>query len=154
MLTIIYGDAPQSVYNTNVFFKNTYEPEWFETDIAKKMIRDVDDSDVLSGECINSPVLGQIPPERLSGGVKTLLLILNEPDRVFNASTCGDNCAKWLLEIGKQKDVTVNLRHMMSFGKDTKFDIRIANGGEIVHSMKELIPVASKYLNEMGQEQV
>ena len=154
MLTIIYGDAPQSVYNTNVFFKNTYEPDWFETDIAKKMIRDVDDSDVLSGECINSPVLGQIPPERLSGGVKTLLLILNEPDRVFNASTCGDNCAKWLLEIGKQKDVTVNLRHMMSFGKDTKFDIRIANGGEIVHSMKELIPVASKYLNEMGQEQV
>ncbi len=154
MLTIIYGDAPQSVYNTNVFFKNTYEPEWFETDIAKKMIKDVDDSDVLSGECINSPVLGQIPPERLSGGVKTLLLILNEPDRVFNASTCGDNCAKWLLEIGKQKDVTVNLRHMMSFGKDTKFDIRIANGGEIVHSMKELIPVASKYLNEMGQEQV
>ena len=154
MLTIIYGDAPQSVYNTNVFFKNTYEPEWFETDIAKKMIKDVDDSDVLSGECINSPVLGQIPPERLSGGVKTLLLILNEPDRVFNASTCGDNCAKWLLEIGKQKDVTVNLRHIMSFGKDTKFDIRIANGGEIVHSMKELIPVASKYLNEMGQEQV
>ena len=154
MLTIIYGDAPQSVYNTNVFFKNTYEPEWFETDIAKKMIKDVDDSDVLSGECINSPVLGQIPPERLSGGVKTLLLILNEPDRVFNASTCGDNCAKWLLEIGKQKDVTVNLRHMMSFGKDTKFDIRIAIGGEIVHSMKELIPVASKYLNEMGQEQV
>ena len=154
MLTIIYRDAPQSVYNTNVFFKNTYEPEWFETDIAKKMIKDVDDSDVLSGECINSPVLGQIPPERLSGGVKTLLLILNEPDRVFNASTCGDNCAKWLLEIGKQKDVTVNLRHMMSFGKDTKFDIRIANGGEIVHSMKELIPVASKYLNEMGQEQV
>ena len=48
MLTIIYGDAPQSVYNTNVFFKNTYEPEWFETDIAKKMIKDVDDSDVLS----------------------------------------------------------------------------------------------------------
>ncbi len=152
MLTIIYGDAPQSVYNTNVYFKNTYEPEWFESDIAKKMVKDVDDSDVVSGECINSPVLGQISPERLSGGVKTLLLVLNEPDRVFNVSTCGDNCAKWLLEIGKQKDVTVNLRHMMSFGKDTEFEIRVANGGEIVHSMKELIPIASKYLNEMEQE--
>ncbi len=152
MLTIIYGDAPQSVYNTNVYFKNTYEPEWFESDIAKKMVKDVDDSDVVSGECINSPVLGQISPERLSGGVKTLLLVLNESDRVFNVSTCGDNCAKWLLEIGKQKDVTVNLRHMMSFGKDTEFEIRVANGGEIVHSMKELIPIASKYLNEMEQE--
>lgn len=152
MLTIIYGDAENSIYNTSVYFKNSYEPEWLETDLAKKMIKDVDDSDVVSGECINSPVLGQIPPERLSGGVKTLLLILNEPDRVFNASTCGNNCAKWILEIGKVQDVTINLRHMMSFGKDTQFDIRIKNGNEIVHSMKELIPIASGYLNEMKQE--
>ena len=152
MLTIIYGDVENSIYNTSVYFKNTYEPEWIESELAKKMIKDVDDSDVLSGECINSPVLGQIPPERLSGGVKTLLLMLNEPDKIFNASTCGDNCAKWILEIGKQKDLTINLRHMMSFGHETEFEIKIANGGEIVHSMRELIPVASKYLNEMKQE--
>lgn len=49
------------------------------------MIKDVDKSEVVSDECIISPVLGQIPPERLSGGVKTLLLILNEPDKIFNA---------------------------------------------------------------------
>ena len=145
MLTIIYGDAPQSVYNTNVFFKNTYEPEWFETDIAKKMIKDVDDSDVLSGECINSPVLGQIPPERLSGGVKTLLLILNEPDRVFNASTCGDNCAKWILKLGEQKDLTINLRHVMRFGKDP-FEILILNTGTIVRNMSEFVDVAEAYV--------
>lgn len=132
--------------------KNTYEPEWLETELAKQMIKDVDGSDVVSGECINSSVLGQIPPERLSGGVKTLLLILNEPDRIFNASTCGNNCAKWILEIGKHQDVTINLRHMMSFGKDTQFDIRIKNGNEMVHSMRELIPIASRYLNEMKQE--
>ena len=111
MLNIIYGDVKNSIYNTNVYFKNSYEPEWLDAELAKKMIKDIDDSEVLSGECINSPVLGQIPPERLSGGVKTLLLILNEPDRIFNASTCGDNCAKWILEIGRIKDVTINLRH-------------------------------------------
>lgn len=152
MLTIIYGDAESSIYNTSVYFKNTYEPEWFASELAKEMIRDVDDSEVLSRECINSPVLGQIPPERLSGGVKTLLLMLNESGKIFNASTCGDNCAKWILEIGKKKDLTINLRHMMSFGKDTKFDIKVQNGGEVVHSMEELIPVASKYLNAMKQE--
>ena len=152
MLTIIYGDESNCVYNTNVYFKNTYEPEWFETELAKQSVREVDDSEVLSSECIQSPVLGQIPPERLSGGVKTLLLILNEPEKIFNASTCGDNCAKWILEIGKREDVTINLRHMMDFGKDTVFEIKIKNGGEIVHSMKELIPIASKYLNEMKQE--
>lgn len=152
MLSIIYGDMQNSIYNTNVYFKNTYEPEWFESDLAKKIVKDIDNSDVLSGECINSPVLGQIPPERLSGGVKTLLLMLNEPDKIFNASTCGDNCTKWILEIGKQKDLTINLRHMMGFGKDTEFEIRIQNGGEVVHSMKELIPIAHRYLNEMKQE--
>lgn len=152
MLTIIYGDESNCVYNTNVYFKNTYEPEWFETELAKQIVREVDDSEVLSSECIQSPVLGQIPPERLSGGVKTLLLILNEPEKIFNASTCGDNCAKWILEIGKREDVTINLRHMMDFGKDTVFEIKIKNGGKIVHSMKELIPIASKYLNEMKQE--
>ena len=152
MLTIIYGDEPRSIYNTNVYFKNTYESEWLESELAKKMIQDVDDSEVLGGECIKSPVLGQIPPERLSGGVKTLLLMLNEPDRIFNESTCGDNCAKWILEIAKQKDLTINLRHMMNFGKDTDFEIKIKNGGEVVHSMKELIPIASKYLNQMVQE--
>ena len=152
MLTIIYGDEQRSIYNTNVYFKNTYESEWLESELAKKMIQDVDDSEVLGGECIKSPVLGQIPPERLSGGVKTLLLMLNEPDRIFNASTCGDNCAKWILEIAKQKDLTINLRHMMNFGKDTDFEIKIKNGGEVVHSMKELIPIASKYLNQMVQE--
>ena len=152
MLTIIYGNEPKSIYNTNVYFKNTYESEWLESDLARKMIKDVDHSDVLSGECIQSPVLGQIPPERLSGGVKTLLLILNEPDKIFNASTCGDNCAKWILEIAKEKDITINLRHMMGFDRDSKFEIKIQNGGEIVHSMRELIPVANKYLNEMKPE--
>ena len=133
-------------------YKNAYEAEWFESDPARKIVKDIDNSDVLSGECINSPVLGQIPPERLSGGVKTLLLMLNEPDKIFNASTCGDNCAKWILEIGKQKDLTINLRHMMGFGKDTEFEIRIQNAGEVVHSMKELIPIPHRYLNEMKQE--
>lgn len=151
-LPLFMDDESNCVYNTNVYFKNTYEPEWFETELAKQVVREVDDSEVLSSECIQSPVLGQIPPERLSGGVKTLLLILNEPEKIFNASTCGDNCAKWILEIGKREDVTINLRHMMDFGKDTVFEIKIKNGGEIVHSMKELIPIASKYLNEMKQE--
>ena len=40
----------------------------------------------------------------------------------------------------------------MGFGKDTKFEIKVQNGGELVHSMKELIPIENKYLNEMKPE--
>lgn len=154
MLKIIYGDVPNSIYNTSVYFKNTYEPEWLETDLARAIIQDIDHSKVINGNCIESPVFGQIPPERLAGGTKTLLLILNEPERIFNASTCGDNCAKWLLEIGRQMDVTINLRHMMSFRQMQPFDILVVNGGEVVHTMKELIPIAHKYLLQMGKEDI
>lgn len=56
---------------------------------------------------------------------------------IFNASNCGDNCAKWLLEMGRKKDITINLRHMMDFG-DGDFELKILNTGEIVHNMEQL----------------
>ena len=62
------------------------------------MIYDIDKSSVIEGTVIDSPVMGKIPPTSLSGGVKTLILIANEPEKIFNASTCGDNCAKPLLK--------------------------------------------------------
>ena len=85
MLNIIYGDVKNSIYNTNVYFKNSYEPEWLDAELAKKMIKDIDDSEVLSGECIKVRCWDR-SPERLSGGVKTLLLILNEPDRIYGCN--------------------------------------------------------------------
>lgn len=42
-----------------------------------------------------------------------MILIHKVPDKIFNASTCGDNCAKWIL-----------------------------NTNQIVHSMEELVPIA------------
>ena len=70
-----------------------------------------------------------------------MILIANEPVTVFNASTCGDNCAKWLLKMGNDRDITINLRHIMDFG-DGEFCIKILNSGQIVHNMKELVPIA------------
>ena len=153
MLNIFYGDMKEAVYNTASYFKYDYEDDWITDPFAKEMIQDVDQSIVLDSGVIDSPVLGKIPPTGLSGGVKTLILVKFDKDKIFNASTCGDNCAKWILEIGKRQDITINLRHMMDFGMNTRFDIVIKNGGEVVHSMKELIPVASQYLNAMRQEQ-
>lgn len=116
MLKVYFGDMEGVLHNVETFFKNQMEYEWLESDIAKKIIEDVDKSIVESPQCIRSDVLGQIPPTRLSGGTKALLLIWNIDDRIVNASNCGDNCAKWLLEFGKQKDITINLNHIMDFG--------------------------------------
>ena len=149
MLKVWFGNLEDSIYNTSVYFKNTYEPEWLAEDMAKQMIKDIDKSEVISSQCIQSPVFGQITPLQLYGGVKTLLLLMNDPEQVFNASTCGDNCAKWILEIGRQKDVTINLRHIMDFGKED-FEILVLNENLVVHNMKELLPLASRGLADMG----
>ncbi len=142
MLSVYYGDMPEAIYNPVVFFKNTYEDEWITDDLSRKMILDVDRSKVIGPHVIESPVLGGISPRELSGGVKTLISIYKVPERIFNASACGDNCAKWLLKIGEMMDVTVNLRHLMDFGEG-EFTIKVLNTGQIVHSMKELLPVAA-----------
>ena len=145
MLSVFYGDMSQAIFNTSVYFKNVYEESWITDPIAGEMIRDIDDSIVLAGGVIDSPVLGLIPPDSLSGGVKTLILIKNEPDKIFNASTCGNNCAKWILKLAEEQDITINLRHLMDFG-DGEFTICIKNTGQIVHNMKELVPIAGLYV--------
>lgn len=145
MLKIIYGDTEGVIYNTSVYFKNQYNKEWITAPKGIAMIKDVDSSTVLGSGAIESPVMGIISPERLSGGVKTLLLIDHVPDKIFNASNCGDNCASWLLRLGKEKDVLVNLRHIMDFG-DEEFEILITNTNTVVHSMDELVKIAGRYV--------
>ena len=150
MLNIYFGEIPESekdknIYDTAVYFKNTYQDGWITSPLGVAMIRDVDKSDVVSGVQIDSPVFGLMSPTQLSGGVKTLLLIANDRKHIFNASTCGDNCAKWLLKIAEERKTVVNLRHLMDFGSD-KFKIRVLNTGKIVHQMEELVSEAGEYV--------
>lgn len=136
---------PSAIYNTEVYFQNVYEDEWITDEFSKEIIKKIDKSEVLDVQAIKSPVLGIIPPERLSGGTKTLLLMKNCPDMVFNASTCGDNCAKFILKLAKTMDLTINLRHIMNFGK-AKFKANILNDNSLVTNMDEFLRVAAKYV--------
>ena len=150
MLNVYFGDMPEAIYNTSVYFKNTYQDKWITTELSKEMIRDVDKSEVHSANLIESPIFGMMQPTKLSGGVKTLILIAYDKKHVFNASNCGDNCAKWILKIAEMRNVkgekvVINLRHLMDFG-DGKFKIRVLNSGKIVKSMAELIPEAVPYV--------
>lgn len=141
MLSIFFGDMPEAIYNPVRFFKNSYTDDWITDELSKQMIRDVDKSEVLGARVIDSPVLGGISPRELSGGVKTLIDIYKQPDKIFNASACGDNCARWLLEIGDMMDVTINLRHIMDFGNG-EFTVKVLNTDQIVHNMDEMVPIA------------
>lgn len=154
MLKIYFGDMEEAIYNTSDYFDVVYEDAWITSTFAKAVIKDIDKSEVLSSHCIESPVLGQIPPVSLAGGTKTLLLMYFEPENIFNASTCGDNCAKWILEIAQIKDVTINLRHIMDFGREKPFgvEVMVLNSCQTVRDMSELLPQASRFLRENADE--
>ena len=140
MLSIFFGNYEANNYidNPDLFFDNAYEDAWLEDAQSKQMVSDIDHSDLVGPNLVISPVLGSISINRLSGGVKTLILISKDPAHVFNASACGDNCATWLLRIGIEKDILVRLGHLMHFS-DEPFEIRIANSGEVVRTQKELV---------------
>ena len=145
MLCIIFGEIPEDmekkyVYNTSMYFDNTYLDNWLTDDLSVKMIKSVDKAVVLSPNAVDSKALGVIPVTKISGGLKTLLLLRHDDTKIFNASTCGDNCAKWILRIAKEskKDIVINLRHVMDFG-DKPFEIKILNNGKTVHNIQEYV---------------
>ena len=146
MLSIYLGQMEEAIYYPPAYFNNTYDDEWITDSLTVEMIKDVDKSEVIGPHLIESPVLGPISVKEISGGVKTLILMaFDDSGRIFNASACGNNCAKWILEIGKRKDLTINLRHIMNFGK-RPFEIKILNNGEMVHDLDRFIAVAAKYV--------
>ncbi len=146
MLNIYLGDMPNSIYHPPVYFDNRYEDEWITDSLAVDMIKDIDKSTVIGPHLIESPVLGPISVKELSGGVKTLMLLaFDESSNVFNASACGDNCAKWILKIAQTKDLTINLRHLMNFGSH-EFEAKILNTDTIVHNMAEFVSIAGEYV--------
>ena len=146
MLNIYLGKMEEAIYYPPIYFDNRYEDEWITEKLSVQMIKDVDKSVVVSSRLIDSPVLGPISTRELSGGVKTLILMaFDDSGKIFNASACGDNCAKWILKIGESKDLTINLRHIMNLG-DENFQARILNTGEIVHNMEEFVNIAGEYV--------
>ena len=145
MLKIFFGEMGTANYGPS-WFKYNYHPEWLKEPFVQQMIEDVDHSRYVDGLVIDSPVLGPIPPERLSGGLKTLIMIHERPDLVFDATSCGDNCAKWLLEIGKQKDVLVNLNYLMDFRKYEPFQIYVKNEDKLVTNYIDFLSTAENYL--------
>jgi hypothetical protein len=145
MLKIIFGDVEEAVYHPPTYFDNRYEDEWITDTLTVQMIKDIDKSDVVSAHLIQSPVLGSISVKDISGGVKTLILMaFDTSGRIFNASACGDNCAKWIVKLGADKDLTINLHHVMNFSGIANFEAVMVNTGKKVNSYEEYFEEALK----------
>lgn len=118
MLQIKFGFDKDCIRDIDLYFDNVYDEEWFSDELVKKMVYDIDKSEVVSKQCINSPVLGQIPPERLSGGVKALICLYKCELAYIDLIVCGENCEKWIKDIAELRDITVGMSgYDLSFEK-------------------------------------
>lgn len=142
MLNILFGMNDDVVKNIDVYFDNVYEDSWFEDDLIKEMILDVDNTEVITNSYFVSSVLGPINPREISGGVKSLIVML-KTDEIVWATNCGDNCAKWILKIAESKDLTIALEHFMHFPYD--FKAKILNTNAIIHNQGEFEKEALRY---------
>ena len=149
MLNVYVGSIKGEIYNTSMYFDHTYLNEWLIDDLSQKMIKSIDKAEVFESRAIKNKHFGIMSIMQLSEGAKTLLLLQNGKKQYYNASTCGDNCAKWILKIAKQskEDIYITLHHVMNFG-DKPFEIRIVNNDVIVHNYDEYLKIVIALLHE------
>ena len=121
------------------YFDDVYEPDWFSDLFVRRIIKEIDDSEVVGqGKSVNiyNEILGNIPPQYLSSGCKALIL-LHKEDIKINGDRLGDNCIGLLLEIADKKDIVISLSHIPPF--PDKFNAIIVNNGKKIVSNKEFI---------------
>lgn len=121
MMTVRLTWPPQEgfILSAKKRFNRIYQKDWFNSELAEAMVKDVDNTEHIHDATFESPVLGTIPAQMLSGGVKGLLMILNQ-DKIHTYSSVifGDNCIPWLCKLSYTRDFTLFLEHSMAFSWD------------------------------------
>lgn len=118
MLNIIFGreNCPDENYilDTRIYFSRNKKPSWFENDFVKRALKEIEGTEVLFEEALKDKFGHGISSEMICTGCKTLCSIYYDTDnKIFYGSAMGDNCVPFLMEIAKERDVTIFLEHYM-----------------------------------------
>jgi hypothetical protein len=139
-------------------FDAEYEPDWLENEFGRKVVREIDRSEVISGGrsrgggVIDSPVFGSIPPRELSTGTRTLLLIANSEkykDYWFPQERMGDNVIPYLIEAASfvRHDIKIRASYIPHIPWDSAAKITILPINETVSSYADFVLCLSLHSN-------
>ena len=135
-----YGDG-----GIDTIFRYNYETKWFDDSFVEKMIKEIDGNDHIRDDIFESPVLGTITADRLSGGVKVLIMLYEMPEFQMWGSSCGDNCNDFIVEISKMHDIHLKYSHL-PIGWPEKFDAVFEDNGEQTHTCDEFMSALNRRL--------
>ena len=141
MLKVWIGHNDKSLGTPRAYFDYIFDRSYLVSDFSKKVIREIDKSEVISKDLIQSSVLGPIPPSVLSNGVKTLLVAkYYSSDVTVNFATMGRNCLPYFFEIAMSQDVTACIDcFYIPYSYGYKGDILILNDNSIVSNDTEFM---------------
>ena len=152
MISVYFGNDKSAILDIDIFFNNVFYYEWLDDPLVRELIKDVDNSDVLSNQCIQSPILGQIPPERLSGGVKALICLYKMDEFLVDLIVCGENCEKWISKISQLKDIRVSMSGYDLTFKGLEIKGVCENDGSLIRSSEDwtekMLDMAGEICNE------
>ena len=146
MLNLYLGKNKDSIYPAGGYFRTWIEYDVLTEDFPKKVIKEIDKSDVVGSQLIISPVLGPISPDRISGGSKALI-ILYCTDCIMDIDSMGENCYPYLAELADSKDISISMDHIVNlYNHGFRGKIHILNNDNIVDNGKDLVLEAMEYL--------
>ena len=111
-LSIRFGKFEDDIFDVDGVFDIDVYDEWLEDDFVVQMVEDVDKCQLMKGNVLKGE-FGTFSPTDLSSGAKALVLMYEYPEFIIDATRCGDNCAKWIVEIAKKHPITITLRYFM-----------------------------------------
>ena len=143
MLKFYYGKDYDKIQIPG-YFDNNYMDEWFYEDLTKRIVKEIDNSEVVGPHLIQSPVLGAISPKDLSGGAKGLILMAFDPDlrdvKRWHGAQFGDNCWRMMMEIAANRDYDIRVQ-LTDFIHPPKGEfiapVMSENDGTLMHNYDE-----------------
>lgn len=112
----VSSDYPSNcIRNVNGYFNLNKKKDWFNNDLVKRIIKEIDNTDAIKDEYLESPVFGAISPDKLSCGCKAVILMAVLDNKIIYATKCGNNCVQMILEVAKFKDVEISLHYLVSY---------------------------------------
>lgn len=108
------------VYNSDYTFDAMIETAWINDPNVIWLIKQIDNNDVIIREAydpskgdlysnyeIISPVFGHIPPQGMSSSLKTVILLIKNPDIMCSTLRMGDNAIEALEQLADKYDITI-----------------------------------------------
>lgn len=147
-LSVYFGHLDDELYYVDSYFDNCYEEDWFTSELAKNILKGIDRVYEINGLSFTArhfvddkPVV--ISPDKLSSGTKALLILLNTDEQYVCVSRCGDNCILYLLEIAKEKPITITINN--SFSPQPDFEFYSINDKKIFSTYEDFVRRVIEY---------